>query len=320
MAEAEPVALPVAPAAPIRTALALLKPVLVVLLLLALALGGASALVHWLLVAESGSRWLLLHLPLVQTQGFKGALLGDRWQADRLRVEWDGGRRWVLIEGLQADGLRWQWRPYDPAWVGLDVKTLSVRKLTVNSGPAGPRPIPMPASIAPPMQLTVAQAQVAELLIDQLVPVHGLRLSGLTLDGRKDAEHRIEQLAFEAAGVAVAGSLRIGTAAPLAVTAQATLQPALGGDAPPWAAVLGAGGNLTRLQLDGTLRGVPQPAPAAKKGLASRAAPTLDLHATLQPLQAWPLAALSVQTQALDLAALSASAPETRHTATLISL
>jgi translocation and assembly module TamB len=87
------------------------------------------------------------------------------------------------------------------------------------------------------------------------------------------------------------------------VTAQATLRPALEGDAPAWAAVVSAKGTAAELAVEATLRGRPQ---------GRLAAPTLDLRAGLRPLQAWVLASLQLQTEGLDLAALSPRAPSTR--------
>jgi translocation and assembly module TamB len=123
----------------------------------------------------------------------------------------------------------------------------------------------------------------------------------------------------------VAGAAHLEAQAPQALSARATLRPLLDGDTPRWAAVLSASGNLSRTELSGTLRGVPQ-APPASAGPATRrssskaapavakVAPAIDLSATLQPLQAWPLAALSLRTEALDLSALRPDAPVTRLT------
>jgi len=91
---------PAAPAAarasgqarPWLTALGMATPlawVAAVALLLALAL---AATLHVLLQREAGTRWLLQQLPGVSVQGWQGALLGGRWQAERLVVSWDQGR------------------------------------------------------------------------------------------------------------------------------------------------------------------------------------------------------------------------------------
>ena len=99
-------------------------------LLLALLLGLAGGL-RWLLFHEAGSRWLLDSLPAVQVSGFRGALLGDHWHADRLQVGWADGEASLTLEDLRADGLVWHWRPHPRAWLGVDMTRLAVRRVTV---------------------------------------------------------------------------------------------------------------------------------------------------------------------------------------------
>ncbi len=298
---------------PVRTGLGLLRPLLAVLLLGLLLLSGAALALRWMLVTADGSLWLLGHAPMVRVQGFSGALLGERWQAESVRVEWAGGQKWLLIEGLQADGLNWLWRPDETAYLGLKARQVAARKLTLHTGPAGKRPIELPANIAPPLHIEVAQARLAELQIDTQPPWHALEADAFTLDPRPGQGYTARRLAFEAGSLGVAGSAHLEAQAPQVLTAQATLRPLLDGDAPRWAAVLNASGNLARTELSGTLRGVPQAAPGGKaKAAGAKVAPAVDLRATLQPLQAWPLAALSLRTEALDLSALRPDAPATR--------
>jgi translocation and assembly module TamB len=315
-----------AAATPVRTGLGLLRPLLGVLLLGLLLLGGAAVALRWMLVTADGSLWLLQHAPMVRVQGFSGALLGDRWQAKSLRVEWGGGQQWLLIEDLQAEGLNWLWRPDEASYLGLKARQVTARKLTLHTGPAGKSPVELPTQLAPPLHIEVAQARLAELQIDALPPWRALEADGFTLDPRPGQGYAVERLAFEAFGVAVAGTAHVDGQAPQALTANATLRPLQDGDAPRWAAVLSATGNLVRTEVSGTLRGVPQPAlPApgsaprqgakankAEQAAAAPAAPAIDLHATLQAQQAWPLAALSLRTEALDLSALQPGAPATR--------
>ncbi|HLL19475.1 MAG TPA: translocation/assembly module TamB domain-containing protein, partial [Rubrivivax sp.] len=101
----------------------------------------------------------------------------------------------------------------------------------------------------------------------------------------------------------VNGALNVGNTQPFALDASAALRPTADGDTPRWGAVLQAGGSVEALQLNGTLRG---------RAAAGRDAPSVDLHAALRPLQAWPLATLKLQTQNLDLSALISTAPVTR--------
>ncbi|MBA4177524.1 MAG: DUF490 domain-containing protein [Leptothrix sp. (in: Bacteria)] len=292
-----------APARPVRTVLSLLSPLLaIVALTLALVLGAAAG-VRWLLATEAGSAWLLRHLPGVELQGFEGALAGPSWRAERLRLRWAGGTQGLLIEGLSAEGLQWRWRPHADAWLGLHAASLAARSVSVQTGPPGPRPVVMPAALRPPLALRIDAVKVEQLVFDDTAPLRALHLAGLSLDPREGARHQLAGFELQGQGVLVAGAATLANAAPFAVTAQATLRPALDGDAPAWAAVARAQGPLADIDLQATLRGRPR---------GPQAAPMLDLRAGLRPLQAWVLGSLQLRTEALDLAALSPLAPLTR--------
>lgn len=287
----------------VRTGLSLLMPVLAIVSLLLLLLMAAAGGAAWLLTTEGGTRWLLQRVPGLQVKNFQGALLGSSWHADSLRVEWAGGAQWVLIEGLAADGLRWQLRPHEHAWVGLQAGRLALRKLTVKPGPPSAQPPQLPPQLRPPVQLALTAASVDELLIEGQQPLRKVMLQGLAFDPRPDANHGIERFGLEGFGLAVAGSLRLGNVAPYALKADASLRPLQDPDAPLWAAALQAGGSLAEIDLSATLRGRPLP---------GHEAPQADVRAGLRPLQSWPLVRLDAHTEALDLSALAAKAPQTK--------
>ena len=289
--------------APLRTSLSLLLPLAVVVAFLLLVAGGFTGITRWFLFDEAGTQWLLQRLPLVKVEGFRGALLGQSWKADRVELTWNQGQDSVTIEGLSTAGMRWAWRPDDHAQASLHIEQFSARKITVRTGKPGPRPIPLPVGITSPLALTVKQGQVDELRIDALAPVLRLALQGLVIEAKPGAEHHIDAVQAEWQGVVAEAGLRIGTLAPLPVNVQATLRPAGEGNAPRWAAVLKVSGDVPQMKLRGTLRGVPLP---------GRAPPAVDLQAGLQPLQAWPLTQLNLHTAELDLSALSLKAPQTR--------
>jgi translocation and assembly module TamB len=248
-------------------------------------------------------------------QGFQGALLGERWQAERLQVRWDGGRQGLVLEGLRADGLQFSWRPHGQAWLGIQAEHLSAQQLSLDTGPASPPNGEPPQHIVPPLQLQVADVQLDRFVLDGAAPWQRLSITGFSMDPRADQGYAAQHLAFEAFGVAVEGRARLGPDAPLALAASATVRPLADGEQPRWAARLDASGSLARLALTGTLRGVPVATPAppgSAGGSAVREAPMLDLQAVLQPLQTWKIAALSLRTQALDASALWAQAPATR--------
>ncbi len=292
------------PPTPLRTGLRLLLPLVGIAALLAMVLGVFVAALRWTVATEDGTRWLLRHLPGVEATGFSGALLGPAWHLDRLRVSWNSGRDILVIDDLGASGLRWRAWPVAHAWIGFEIAGVTARSaaLTTGNGPST-APFVLPDSIAPPLALRVAHAHVESLTVNGGAPLTAIDLQGLTLDPRPGAEHGVQRFSFSGAGVEAEGAARIGNRKPLALAAQLSLRPALDGDHPRWAAALRADGPLAKLTVTGTLRGTPRP---------DHAAPTLDLHAVLQPLLPWSLASLALHTDNLDLSALSAQLPSTR--------
>jgi len=302
---------PPVPAPPrrVRTGLSLLVPLLAVVSLLILLLGALAGAISWVLTTERGTQWLLPRLPGVQVKNFQGALLGARWRAESLRVEWAGGQQWVLVEDLTVDGMQWQFRPHESAWIALQAQRLAARKVTVHPGPPSKEAPPLPPEIRPPFQLSLAAAAIDELLIEGREPLRKVVLQGLTLDPRAREGHAVERFSFEGFTLAVDGALRIANAEPYAIKAEATLRPLKDPDSPLWAAVVQAGGTVAELDLTAVLRG---------RALPGRAAPQLDLRAGLRPLQTWPLVRLDARTEGLDLSSLLAKGPQTRLSGTAV--
>jgi len=290
--------------APLAAALRLLLPFGVMSLLVVLMVGTLALGTRWLLASENGTRWLLGLLPGVQVQGLSGALLDPRLRAERLHVSWNQGRSWAAVEGLDVQGIDWRWRPEPALWLGLSIDKVHALRVTVETGPRGPRPIPEPATLAAPLRAEVREAVVAELRIDRFEPVTDLAASGIDFDGRDGAQHGVAQLRAAGFGVSLSAGARIGNARPYPIEARATVVPRLfAGEAPPWAAVLDVHGPLALLEAQATLRGTPR---------SGQPAQSVDVNARLQPLQAWVLASVSARTEALDLSALVAGAPQTR--------
>ncbi len=280
---------------------------LAALLAVFMAFAGAA---RWTLATESGARWLVNRLPGVEATGLQGSLLDGQLRAQRLRIVWDGGQASLTLDGLSADQLRWRFRPTEApgTWVALELDRLAADRVTYIGGPPGARPLPLPSSLTLPLQLKLQLAEVALLQIEQLAPATALRATDLVLDNRPGAAHSVQSLQGQWQGLAVQGSAQIDHAPPFATTAQAALHPVAGGDSPAWGALLRAAGPLESLVVQATLRGVP---------LADKPAPSLDLRGLLQPMQAWPVGELDLQTSALDLSALHAAAPQTRLNATV---
>ncbi|CAD5372257.1 conserved hypothetical protein [Rubrivivax sp. A210] len=306
MAEAAPAPPPPGPPAPpgpLGLCLQLLSMPALVLLLLALVAGAGYAGARWLLASDEGARWLLAHQPWVEARGFEGSLLGGQWRAERLVVRWAGGQQSATLEGLDAGGMAWQWRPPGQGWVGLGIEQLTVKRIVVDTGPSNDLPLVAPRDLGLPFSLRLAEGRVEQLVVDRYAPVQGLVVAELALEGRAGAPHRVISASAQWQGLAITAGAAIAHEAPLAVTLDATLRPLAGGDAPAWAAVLRGRGPLARLAASAVLRGVPQ---------GGREAPAADLRATLRPFEAWPMDALHAETQALDLSALATQLPQTR--------
>jgi translocation and assembly module TamB len=288
---------------PFATALHLLWPlalVAAVMLVLLAALAGTGV---WLLKSEGGTRWLLARLPMVQASGVHGALLSERFDAERLRVSWAGGQKSVTITALHGEGLAWTWRPQPGAWVGLDAAQLSAAAVVFDSGPPSGQPLPLPATLQLPLRLTVASLQIAELQIDTLAPLQGV--GGRIVLG-VDGQHRVEALQLDWDRLHLQGRLQVAATAPFALSAALQLAPR-DTTGPAFNATLQAGGTLSRVEASATVRGQ-----ARTEGGLQHAAPSADVAATLTPFAPWPLAALSAQTQALDLAVFASALPQTR--------
>lgn len=275
--------------------------------LLLAAVLGSLALGRWLLGTEAGLRWLLAMAPGVSATGVQGSLLGGSLRVEQLRVRWSGDQAGVELQGLAAEGLRWQWRPQPAApgtWLKLHISKLQARALLLQSGPASGEPLALPASFRLPLLLRVDELQLQRLQIDELEALQQLQASGLRLDDNlPGAAYELQQLQAQWHGLQLQGRASIAHEAPFASSAQVFVHPLAEGEAPPWAAALRAQGPLETLALNLQLRGVPR---------GERAAPLLDLSAQLRPLQAWPLGELQASTEALDLSALHPAAPQTR--------
>ncbi len=275
--------------------------------LVALLLGSFGAL-RWTLATEAGARWVLARLPGVDATGVQGALLGGpegRLKMQQLRIRWRGGQASLTLDDVLAEGLRWRFRPPEApgTWVALDLDRLTVRQATYIGGPPSGEPPKAPVSLALPLQLNLREAEVGTLVVDQQAPATSLRAEGVVLDNRPGAGHAVQSLQGQWQGLVVKASAQIAHAPPFATTAQAALHPVAGGDSPAWGAAVRASGPLEQLAVQATLRGVPLP---------GKPAAALDLRGELLPFRPWPLGDLDLQTTALNLAAVHASAPETR--------
>jgi translocation and assembly module TamB len=251
--------------------------------------------------SESGTAWLLARVPGLELRAPKGALLGERLVAERIVFRWANGAGHVEILDFEASGLRWHRVWGAGPWFGGTIDRVSARQVRVQMPPSSGQPPAQPASLRLPVALAIAHAEIGSLTVDALAPVTAIRATTLHIGADAGARHRIEGLTFDWDRVqAHDGRATLATDAPFALDA---VLEARAREGRPWQARAELSGPLDTLALKAALRGEPVP---------DHAAPALDAQLQLLPFEAWPLGAMSLQSRALDLAALSSSAPATR--------
>ncbi len=278
---------------------------LLALLLLVLAGLGGSAWLAWR--HPAALPWLLQRLPGLQTQDVRGSLASGQLQIGRLDWQLPAGAGRLQLWDLQIDGARLVLWPRPGAQAALQLARVHASRAQFDSAPPSGKPLQAPTGLQLPIDLQLPALVVDELQIDTLPAIHQLR-AGLVLGADGGRQHRVDglQLQLETgsaeapAPVAVAGSLQIDTTAPLAL--QASLQVRRDA-ASAWQATLSARGPLAKLQAQARLSGV-MPVDGSTA--------SLQAQSTLLPFADWPLGDLQLQTEALNLAALSPRLPQTR--------
>jgi translocation and assembly module TamB len=286
---------------PWRATFTLLLPALWSFIALILALATLAGAAVALLRGERGTAWLLTNLPGVEARGVTGALLGERFGVEHLSFSVRPGLERLTLEGVQAEGMRWTWRPPARGWVGVQVAKLSARRVVILTGTgSGEAPV-LPQSLRLPLAADFDRVTVGELQIDRLSPILDIQAQG-ALGALNGTQHRVDELRFRWDRIAVSAAGDVGTAAPFALSAQIDLAPAQA-DAPPWGGRVLVRGPLEALDVRGRLRGSPQ---------VGQEAPWLDVVATVRPLDPWPLSRLEGRTEGLDLSTLASGLPRTR--------
>lgn len=273
-----------------------------VLLLVLTALIGAAAAGWWAVRSERGSAWLLSLLPGVQAEGVQGRLLGD-FSAQRLTLHLPGGSDTVTLTGLAWRGLRIE-RAASPRWARLTLDSLTASRVDLVLAPSkSGKPLQAPADLELPIELDLRSLRIGELHANALgaQPIREL-VAQLQLGANDGAEHRVDQLALQWDKLQATGTLRIASAAPMALDARIELKQQASASLPAWLANATLAGPLAAPLLNATLRAAPSP---------ERPAQSLDLHATLRPFEPWPLGDLRANAQALDLSAFGSAAPVT---------
>ncbi len=291
---------------------------------LGLLMGALGAALWWAVRTEEGSAWLVSRLPGVEVTAPRGALWGD-FEAGRVVLTLSGTDQ-IVFTGLGWRGLHLARSDAPGMWARLSATELHASRIDVLLAPSD-GPMTAPAHLHLPLQIDVEALQIGVLQAGALGghPLRDLR-ARVQLGAADGAEHRLEALSAGWDRLQASGTARIATRAPFTIDvslAVSQAQVAAGGSATPaptasqaaspidlvdpaaWQATLALAGPLDTPTLKASVQ-----APAT----AAHPAQSLTAQAGLRPFAAWPLADLQAQTRALDLSALSHSAPITALT------
>jgi len=218
-----------------RTLLALAGVVLLLLLILASALG--------LIASESGSRWILARVPGLTLDNFNGRL-GSAWRADRLTWEQPG-------QQVHLDNVDFAWSPSCLLRMTVCLDRMHVDSVALQFAPsAGAQgsndPVQLP-DLKLPIGLELGDIQIGRVQLDGVDQVQNLQLmahwsaEGVQIDSLKGQR--------DAIALDLHGRLQPGGQWPLTVDGAVQL-PAV--DGKPWQLVLNIQGDLLQtLQLKG---------------------------------------------------------------------
>jgi translocation and assembly module TamB len=239
---------------------------------------------------------LLRAVPGLSLEGVQGRLTGGPLVIERLR--WQGAGTTVEVEDLRWQDARWQWRPHAGAWLGLDLAQARARAVRVDRTPlpATPTtPTAPPTSLQSPVALTAAGLQIGTISLDGS-PLLTALAADLKIGAEGGAAHRIEHLSLVRGELQVKGDAAVGTGGALPVTATLSLATPTG-QPTAWQAQMHLRGPLQKLATDVDLR--------------TESGATLQAQANVMPFAAWPLAALTLKAQDVDLSMLMPGLPET---------
>lgn len=288
----------------------LARPSLWVLVATAAVIAALGTAANWMLRHEAGTAWLLARIPRLHIEGLQGALLSERWQIERLRVDVGGGLRAVIIDGIDAQGLRWGWDTSQPRWLSLQMARITARSVVLELGQGDGKPAQVPKQIRLPLAIAARQLEVGELRIGNLPAWRQITAVAGVEHGEE--AYRLDDLAFEWDRLRFRGQARLGSVKPLQLTVQGRVRTGEGAEDTPewvhdWSGDLTIDGPLERFDARATLHGqVPE------RGGPGREPPMLEASVTVTPFAPWALASLGARTQGLDLAALSSAWPRTR--------
>ena len=259
-------------------------------LLACLLVSGAGV---WVWHDEAAQLALLRHLPGLTLTGAHGRLTGGAFAAGQL--QWRSADLQVDIESPSWTDARWSWRPYPGAWFGLTLEQAQARRVQVTRT-AAPTAARAPSNLRMPFELVARDLRLGALQMDGQLLLSDL-IADLHVGADGGTTHRIEHMALARGSLALAGQVSIGVDTGLPVKAVLGMATEPGKPA-SWRASASLGGPLARLGVDAALR--------------TEAGAAVTAQATLTPFEAWPLAALSLNTRDLDLSVLARGLPQTR--------
>jgi translocation and assembly module TamB len=280
-------------------------------LVLALLVTLPVAAVYWCAASPSGTAWLLSQLARVGVVATapQGSLLGD-FSAESLVI--DTPRSRIEISAPQWRSLTLGYARYPGAWLVIRARLVQADRVVVSAKEAGPRKAAArPTSIRLPFELEVDEVVVGELRLPGLPSaafwdVHGR----VHLNAAQGSLHQFDALRAGFAALQIQGHAHIATRGGLALDVaaralQAQDKAGPGITVPAWSQALRRGWQA-ELLATGPLDNFKVTTSLQAQGQA------LSGKAEVTPFAPWPLPALELQTQGLDLSALLPSAPATK--------
>ena len=278
----------------------LIGSLVLVLMLLLIAAGSG---VWWTLRNDSGTAWLLSHVPGLKISGGKGTLWGD-YEAERLEFALPAGGK-IVMTGVGWRGLRILHAPWAAFKSQVVMDELHAQRLDVELPPGRGKAEPTrpPSRLRFPVSLDVAALRLGEVHWGALgdKPLREVK-ARLHLGAERGSLHQVDDLSLAWDRLHAAGAARIATDSPFALDLRLALTQDAASDMPAWRANAALAGALAQPTLTATVRVQPT---------ATRPEQALDLRAGLRPFETWPVAELQARTKALDLSALHSSAPLT---------